>query len=67
MCPKHERPIEVPDELPGIVPREAAVRSLQMQVERLEDGRWTVRAPWLDGPVIAATWPDAYWLAVGAR
>lgn len=60
-CPHLEKPEEVD---PTQAPTPAVVRSLQMKVKRLDDGRWTVRAPWLDGPVIKATWPEAYWEAV---
>jgi hypothetical protein len=65
-----EKPIVLPDaplDEPGIAPREGVVRSLGMHATQLEDGRWAVRAAWLDGPVIEDTWPEAYWSAVKAR
>jgi len=34
-----------------------------MEVEELPDGSWAVLAPWLDEPVIAPTFEEAYWLA----
>lgn len=42
------------------------VRSLDMAVVHV-DGVWLVDAPWLDAPVEAATWHDAYWLACAGR
>lgn len=62
----YEKPVELPDENPGEAPRAGVVRSLGMRVSRLEDGRWAIRADWLDGPVFGATWPEAYWAAVKA-
>jgi hypothetical protein len=38
-----------------------------MRAEREDDGTWTVDAPWLEQPVRAATWEEAYWMAVKAR
>lgn len=37
--------------------------SLKMSVD-LVDGRWVIGAPWLKEPVMAATWIEAYWMAV---
>lgn len=67
MCPEHEKPVEIADEEPGAAPRAGVVRSLGMKVAKLTDGRWSIRAAWLDGPVIEATWPEAYWAAVKAK
>ncbi len=67
MCPNKEVPIELPDEEPCQTPRAGVVRSLGMTVKLLEDGRWCIRASWLDGPVIGPTWPDAYWAAMKLR
>lgn len=64
MCPAYEPRVEVDAEQ---VPDVTVVRSLGMQVKRTGDGRWAVRAAWLDGPVIADSWADAYWLAVRAK
>lgn len=33
--------------------------SLQMVVEQV-DGQWVIDAPWLEEPVVAASWYDAY-------
>lgn len=45
----------------------SVVRSLDMVVYRLPDGRWAVLAEWLTDPVVAQTWPEAYWLAIRER
>lgn len=69
-CPLFEKPQKLPDaplDEPGIAPRAGVVKSLGMTVGRTEDGRWTIRAAWLDGPVIENTWPEAYWAAVRAK
>lgn len=66
-CVLKEVPIELPDENPGIAPRAGVVKSLGMAVTRTTDGRWVIRAPWLDGPVIGNTWPEAYDAAVRAK
>jgi hypothetical protein len=58
---------DVPEDEPCTAPREGVVRSLGMAVTRLQDGRWAIRAAWLDGPVIGATWPETYWAAVRAK
>lgn len=41
-------------------PTNGVVLSLQMNVSQLPDGRYAIRAWWLDGPVIGETWPEAY-------
>lgn len=66
-CPLYEEPIELPDENPGQLPRAGVVRGLGMAVTRLPDGRWAIRASWLDGPVIGDTWPEAYYAAVAVK
>ena len=38
-----------------------------MVVERTEDGRYSILADWLEDPVIADTFEDAYELAIRAR
>jgi len=37
-----------------------------MDVELVED-HWVIDAPWLDTPVIADSWEEAYWLALKER
>jgi hypothetical protein len=64
MCPERETPEAVSS---SQAPRPGVVKSLGMSVERLEDGRWAIRAAWLDGPAIGNTWPEAYWAAVRAK
>jgi hypothetical protein len=44
----------------------ALVYSLEMVVE-IVDGAWIIDAPWLDEPVTAPTWYEAYELALRAR
>ena len=45
-----------------------ALLSLDMIVERDEDtGEYSVLAPWLDEPVVAPTFEEAYELALRAR
>ena len=41
--------------------------SLQMLVERSDEGVWVVYAAWLDEPVTAESWEAAYWAAVRRR
>lgn len=38
-----------------------------MIVDRTPDDKWTILAPWLDEPVTAATFEEAYALALKAR
>lgn len=60
--------MEKPEEVdPEEWPTPGVVKSLGMIVNRLPDGRWCIRAKWLDGPVIRATWPEAYWASVRAN
>ncbi len=67
-CPHKDMPNDLPDdEEPGTVPRTGVVKSLGMLVTKTEDGRWAIRARWLDGPVFGDTWPEAYWKAIGAK
>lgn len=37
-----------------------------MQVE-VVDGQYVVDAPWLEEPVVADTWTEAYWLALAEK
>lgn len=65
-CPNHVKPREIDA---GAAPTPAllkSLKSLKMKATRNEDGSWTVRADWLDGPVTRPTWEEAYWAAVKA-
>lgn len=41
--------------------------SLAMTVERLDTGEYEIGAPWLSEPVRAASFYEAYWLALAKR
>lgn len=62
-CPRHVKPNEIDA---GAAPTTALLKSMKMQATKNEDGTWTVRADWLDGPITRATWHEAYWSAVKA-
>ncbi len=52
---------------PKMVPTDKVVRSLSLKVRRLPDGRWSLKAPWLEDEVVGDTWPEAYWRALKAK
>lgn len=41
--------------------------SLDMVVEQLPDGRYSILAPWLAEPVTGETFHEAYWIVVATR
>lgn len=47
--------------------KEENLLSLDMLVERTEDGQYRILADWLDEPVTAKTFEEAYELALRAR
>lgn len=47
---------------------DSGVISLDMVVrDRVEGDKWTIEAPWLEEPVVADTWLEAYWMALAKR
>ena len=43
--------------------RTTKIISLQIEIERLDDGTWMLDAPWLDAALHGPDWQDLYWEA----